>query len=135
MTYQSIVAGAKGLLFFVYKGKEYRLYDSPQGLINIKKMTNELRQFTPIFLSSSVKPDFISIKKNPIIRTKIFKLRNKYYLFAVNLSRDSTNIEVKIKRTPNLITEISSARIINLINTGFMEKINSLGVNIYELTY
>ncbi len=135
MTYQSIVAGAKGLLFFAYSGKEYNLYDSPQGLVNIKKMTNELRQFIPIFLTSSVKPDFITIEKNQTIRTRIFKFQNKYYLFVVNLSRDSTNIEIKIKRTPNLISEISSARAINLINTGFIEKINSLGVNIYELTY
>ena len=135
MTYQSIVSGAKGLLFFTYHGTQFRLYESPQGLKNIKRLTTELNKLSPVFLSPTVKPGFIAKNKNPSIRTKTFKLQNKYYLFIVNLSRKPLKINLKISKKPKSITEVSSSRVIHLKNQKLIDKLDAIGVNIYQMTY
>lgn len=133
MTYQSIVAGSKGLLFFTYSGSQFKLYKSPEGLKNIKKITNELQIVSQIILSDRPKSHTIKYKKKPQIKTRVFKYQQQSYLFVVNIMRESATIDVSIARKTNgTVSVLFEDRDIVMEDNKFTETIEPLGVRIYQ---
>lgn len=133
MVYQSIIAGAKSLLFFTYHGTQYHLYESPEGLRNIKKITTELNRIAPILLSDQVKNDRVKREKNNKLRSRLFRYQQKNYYFVVNLTRKPVVLKATIKKAHNNSLSIfSENRLIKLVNKRFIDKIEALGIRIYQ---
>ena len=136
MTYAAIMNGAKGTLWYTYKGYGQNLpVDDPELWEAQKVLLSELNELAPLFLE----PDFGDIiqlhHKNESIRAIIKESSIGTLLIAVNISKTETyKPELKINKKLNgNISVYNENRSLSVINGILMDEFKPLDVHIYKL--
>jgi hypothetical protein len=100
MTYQSLLAGVKGILFFAYDdGAKNQLRDNPPVWTKLKSLVPEIDRLSPILINGTLtKLD----TKNKELLAGQWEYKNKFYLIIVNTSQTKkilTSIRMPIKKS------------------------------------
>lgn len=135
MVYQSLASGVKGLTFWAYEAGEFKLYKTPAGLKNVKRITGEVQTLSPILLSDELKIAPLLVTKNSAILTRCYVHEKKIYLMAVNLTRTATQIEVSATniKLEGKIKLLFDENELDVLDGKFSEVIEPIGVRIYEI--
>lgn len=136
MAYQSLAAGVKGLTAFAYHAGEFKLYESPEGLKNAKRLTEELRVLAPVLLADAPAKAPLAVDKNDALRWRAFVHGGKRYLLAVNLSRAKTTLSASAAEGEKLPAEakvLSDNRTLAIKDGKLSEELEPQGVRVYEL--
>lgn len=98
MTYQSLLAGVKGVLFFAYDdGGKNQIRDNPLVWNRLKTLVPEIKQLSPILTDGALtKLD----TNNPELVASQWKYKNRFYLIVVNTSQTKA-ISASIKTSIN----------------------------------
>lgn len=100
MTYQSLLAGAKGILFFAYDdGAKNNIRDNPLVWNKLKSLVPEIDRLSPILIDGTLtKLD----TKNKELLAGQWEYKNRFYLIIVNTSQSkkiSTSIRTPIEKS------------------------------------
>ena len=93
MTYQSLLAGVKGIIFFTYEGSEGSIVENPELWNSVKSLVPEIKQLTPILLNGKFKQRETN---DPELLAGQWTYQNKVYLVAINTSSKAHSIDIKI---------------------------------------
>ena len=83
MTYQSIAAGVKGILYYTYIDQQNNIRRSPEVWNAIKGMVPEISKISPIVLGA--KPQYLTTN-NDFIRATVWQYQAHTYLLVTNVS-------------------------------------------------
>lgn len=136
MAYQSLAAGVKGLTAFAYRSSEFNLRDSPEGLKNAKRITDELGQLAPVLLADAPAKAPLAIEKNDALRCRTFVHGGKTYLLAVNLRREKAALGAAAAAGGKLPAEakvLFQDRAVAIKDGKLSEELEPLGVRVYEI--
>ena len=100
MTYQSLLAGVKGILFFAYDdAAKNQVRDNPLVWNKLKSLAPEINRLSPILINGTLtKLD----TKNTELLAGQWEYENRFYLIIVNtsqLKKISTSIRIPIKKS------------------------------------
>jgi hypothetical protein len=132
MTYQSLLAGVKGIIFYTYEGNEGSIVENPELWNSVKSLVPEIKQLTPILLNGKFK----KLETNdPELLAGQWTYQNKVYLVAINTSSKAHPIDLKMPRLsiiakPLFIGRPSGLKVQNGIFRGIIQPTD---VHIYEL--
>ena len=83
MTYQSLLAGVKGIIFYTYDDNESSIVENPELWNSMKSLVPEIKQLTPVLLNGKFK----KLETNhPELLAGQWTYQNKVYLVAINTS-------------------------------------------------
>jgi hypothetical protein len=106
MTYLAIINGAKGVFYYAYggPGSGYYIEKSPQHWANVKSIVAELNNYLPVLTAEASGQIVVdALSGNKAIEYLAKKYQGKYYLFAVNGTRE--NVKVRIRERTRVFTE------------------------------
>jgi hypothetical protein len=135
MAFQAIAAGARGILFFTYKGSAFDLTRTPQGLANIRRVVAELRDLVPMLLSPPPAEPLIRFLSMPGLISRSFLYDGAVWLLLVNSERREMGFSAQL-RTDIMPTEISvpaEGRLLNSLNGRLEETLGPLDVRLYRI--
>lgn len=136
MTYQSLVAGAKGITFFCYNCGEFKLFKSPAGLKNAKRIAGELGTLAPILLSDELKVSPIAVEKADGLLSRTFVHEGRTFLMVVNskpkgpVTMTATAVGGTLPAEAKVLFE---ERSVKTFDGTLTEPIEANGVRVYEL--
>ncbi len=138
ISYLSIAADNQGVLFYAYHSSATYLKQYPRHWADMKKLANELRKRTPIFLAESVAPacKIKCLTKGKGIIQFARKYKNSEYLFIINPGTKAKEFVI----IPN--STVKSLQLLEKNKTYIItahKKINDIirpfGVMSYKITY
>ena len=133
MTYQALLAGVKGIIFYTYDDNESSIMENPELWNSVKSLVPEIKQLTPILLNGKFK----KLETNdPELLAGKWTYQNKVYLVAINTSSSKTlPINLKIPRLPIVAKPLFTGRPSGLkVRNGIVRGIiQPTDVHIYEL--
>jgi len=135
MAFQAIAAGARGLLFFTYKGSAFDLTRSPQGQANIRRVVAEIRDLVPMLLSPPPAEPLIRFLSMPGLVSRSFLHDGAAWLLVVNSERREMGFSAEL-RTGTMPTEISvpaEGRSLNSPNGRLEDLLGPLEVRLYRI--
>ena len=145
MTYLAIVHGAKGIFYYCFGGPglpgsgsdRYFIPNSPQHWSNLKSITRELEQLTPILVSHDEIGDWLDVN-SPDIHFLIKNAQDRRFLFAVNSSNQEITTtfsdfydEVN-QPTSDTLTVLFEDREVFISEGSFSDQFDPYGVHIYS---
>lgn len=135
MTYQAVVAGCRGLCFWVYSSSQFHLEKTERGMKNAKRIAGELRTLTPILLGKRPKAPPLNVTGDKAIQSTFFAQGGKHYLLVVNTSYRPSKVTVAAKggKLPVEVDLVLGDRKIKTDGAEFSESIEPLGVRWYAL--
>ena len=136
MTYIALIRGAKGLLWYTYKGYgQYLPVDYPELWEAHKKLLKEINELSPVFMTKGAGLDIKLTEKKENIIGIFKKSLIGWYIIAANQSTtDSFSPEFIIDPDcSGEITVIGENRSINAKNSRFKDDFHPLDVHIYKL--
>ena len=107
MTYQSLLAGVKGIIFFTYEGSEGSIVENPELWNSVKSLVPEIKQLTPILLNGKFKQRETN---DPELLAGQWTYQNKVYLVAINTSSKAHSIDIKIPRSTITVKPLFTGR-------------------------
>ena len=94
MTYQSLLAGVKGVLFFAYDdGAKNQIRNNPLVWNRLKSLVPEIKQLSPILIGGTLTK---LETNNAELLASQWKYQNRFYIIAVNTSQ-TNKIAASIK--------------------------------------
>jgi hypothetical protein len=85
MTYQSLLAGVKGVLFFAYDdGAKNQIRDNPLVWNRLKSLVPEIKQLSPILIGGTLTK--LETNNEELLASQ-WKYQNHFYVIAVNTSQ------------------------------------------------
>ena len=84
MTYQSLIAGVKGILYFTYYDGYWNFSEHPQLWQQMRLLVPEIKQLSPMLLEGNYQE--INLGEN--ILSGVWTLQNKGFAIVVNTDRD-----------------------------------------------
>jgi len=136
MTYISLIEGAKGILWYTYKGYgQYLPQDDPQLWQAHLKFLKELNQLAPLWLQPGFGESIELQTENDQIRTMIKNSPMGRFILAANKSK-TESCSVDFVLTDNLKDNVSvfgEDRKIGIKNGIFTDHFKPLDVHIYHL--
>ncbi len=136
MTYLSIIEGAKGVLWYTYKGYgQYLPEDDPELWNAQKRILAELNQLAPLILAPGFGKPALMVNENKNIRAIIKEGPSGTYLIAANKSKKDTFVpEFKLGEDFNSRVEVfGENRKAVVINNILKDEFKPLDVHIYRL--
>jgi len=136
MTYSSIISGAKGTLWYTYKGYGQNLpADDPELWEAQKVLLSELNELAPLFLAPGFGKEMETVSKDKSIQAIIKKSIIGTFIIASNNSKTETfNVGLKInKKFDGKITVYNENREVLVENGIIKDKFKPLDVHIYKL--
>jgi len=148
MTYLAIAHGAKGILYYTYKSPgQYDITNSPNypnHWTDLKAITNEMRDLTPVLLSEDLNGEMIieitspanatDNNGDPAIHYLVKENGNQKTLIAVNVL--DRNVEVLFRTEPNLpsaeLNVLFEDRKVALGSDSFNDTFRPYEVHIYQ---
>jgi len=136
MTYLPIIEGAKGVLWYTYKGfGQYLPEDDPILWEAQKKILSELNQLAPLILAPGFGEPALQVKASGNIRAIIKKGPTGTFLIVANKSKtDSFFPEFKIGKIFNREVEVfGENRKVDVLMDILKDEFKPLDVHIYKL--
>ncbi len=137
MTYSSIINGAKGMLWYTFKGFGQNLpVDDPELWEGQKILLSELNELAPLFLESGFGDKIQEITKNESIQAIVKKSTIGIFLIASNISKtEIIQAGFKVNNKFNGKAPVHNENREVLINGGiFKDVFKPLDVHIYKLS-
>jgi len=136
MTYSALIEGAKGVLWYTYKGYgQYLPVDDPKLWDFHKKLLEELNELALLFIEPGYGKNVTTVDSNPSIRTMFKKCFLGSFIIAANTSRTDT-LSPEFKLEPTVAGEISvygESRTLEIENGCFKDQFKPLDIHIYKL--
>jgi len=131
MTYQALVAGAKGIIYYTYYDRSWYLPDHPQLWEGLKSLVPEIKTITPFLLQGSWRKIDINY---PNIFGAIWVLNGQALAIVVNASDQAIDhliisLPISVKNLHSSVPEISE---MNFGQGKLYGKIQPLAVHIYS---
>ncbi len=131
MTYQALVAGAKGIIYWVYKGSKYYVRDYPEQWEADKRMARELNRLAPI-IAHGKEDSSVSMTAGAGARAMFRTCDGRSYAIVVNLGRTTRNIE---------LTAPGAAKLVDIFGAGqavgsdgrFQFLLEPIGVRVFQV--
>jgi hypothetical protein len=136
MTYSSIINGAKGTLWYTYKGYGQNLpVDDPELWEAQKLLLSELNKLAPLFLTPGFGKEIETDSKDKSIQAIIKKSSIGTFIIASNNSKTETfNVELKIEtKFDGKISVYNENRDVFIKNGIIQDAFKPLDVHIYKL--
>jgi hypothetical protein len=134
MTYQALLAGVKGIIFYTYKDDQNSIIENPDLWASLKSLTPEIKQLTPVLLNGKL----TEIKtNNPELLAGQWTYKNKIYLITINTSSiQAYPIALEVSRSTTIAQPLFPGRPAGLIlRDGQMSGvIQPTDVHVYELS-
>ena len=136
MTYITLIEGAKGMLWYTYKGYGHYLpEDAPDLWKAHTGILDELHELAPLFLSPGFGKNITTTDNNPDIRAIIKKGPTGTFLIAANRSKTKT---CKAEFAPGsnwngTVPVYHENRTVKVNNGKFTDAFEPLAVHIYKL--
>jgi hypothetical protein len=86
MTYQALLAGAKGIIYYTYFDDSWRLWEHPDLWNNLKNLVPELNGISPILLDGELR----EIEQGENVSAGIWVIKDQGLAAIVNTSYDKT---------------------------------------------
>lgn len=101
MTYQALMAGVKGIIYYAYRSKEGDLNRNPALWQSLSAMSKEVALLSPVLLDGQRQELSDGAQGRPLVVT--IKGSTATYLLALNNSRkQSQQVQVQLPATPQL---------------------------------
>ena len=130
MTYQSVIAGAKGIIYYTYRDSGWYLKEHPNLWRGIQSLVPEIKQLSPMLLNG----DLTQVETNANnILAGIWINNGEAIVIALNLSSENTTevaIELPGTKTQAMFPEYSSDLILK--NGKLSGSLAPLDVQIYR---
>jgi len=136
MTYSSIINGAKGMLWYTFKGYGQNLpVDDPELWDAQKTLLSELNELAPLFLETGLGDEIQEITKNASIQAIVKKSKIGTFLIASNSSKTETiQAGFKIKNRSGVkISVYNENRKVIVNDKIFIDEFKPLDIHIYQL--
>jgi hypothetical protein len=136
MTYVTLIEGAKGLLWYTYKGYgQYLPVDDPELWQFHIELLREINTLAPLFMEYGLGKSVSLIEKNENIRGSYKSSKIGTFVIAANQSKTDTymtdfQLESKITGQMSVYGE---NRMIPIENGRFRDEFKPLDVHIYKL--
>lgn len=133
MTYQALLAGVKGIIFYTYEDNENSIVENPALWNSVKSLVPEIKQLTPVLLNGKFKK---LQTNNPELLAGQWTYQNKVYFVAINTSSSKVlPINVKTPQPTTIAKPLfygrpSGLKVQNSIVRGLIQPTD---VHIYEL--
>ncbi len=130
MTYQSIIAGAKGILYFEYWQAKRRDKTWPY----LKKIGREIKQLQPVLTAPTVA---INVSATNGIETLLKQFKSDYYLIAINPNpKKITSATIRLNSLRNSDipkTLFENARTVTFADSKIIDSFSGFGVHVYKI--
>lgn len=136
MTFLAVAAGAKGLMYFTYRGSQFRLEGSRNGLQNILRITWQLRRAMPMLLAERrSRVSGLTVSENAQVRTAFFLTAKATRVLLVNVSRSEQIVRISTHHTarPEQIVDFFDDRQLILVGDQIIVTLPPLGVRLLSL--
>ena len=130
MTYQALAAGAKGIIYWVYKGSKYYVRDFPEQWEADKRMARELNRIAPV-IAYGKDSNAVSMTAGVGTRAICKTYNGRGYAIVVNLSRQKRSVELAAPGAAKL-TEIFGAGDLTGDDGRFRFELEPIGVRVFE---
>ena len=129
MTYQSIVAGAKGILYFEYwQAKRDKTWPY------LKRIGQEIKQLQPVLTAPTIA---LNVSATSGIETWVKQFKSDYYLIAINPDPEEiTNATIHLNSLRNIgIPEIlfENARTVTFADNKIIDSFSGYDVHVYKI--
>lgn len=131
MTYQALVAGAKGIIYWVYKGSKYYVRDFPEQWEADKRMAKELNHLAPVIAYGTADPT-VAMTAGAGTRAMFRSYNGRRYAIVVNLGRTKRSVELTSKDAAK-ITDIFGAGDVTASDGRFRFDLEPIGVRVFEV--
>lgn len=134
MTYMALVNGAKGIIYWAYGSSKYYTADYPQHWLDVKKVTGEVHELTPVLLTKTVENRLLT--SNGKIQSMLKKYNGDWYVLAVNSSREGCASTFKltgIVEGANIDVKFEN-RSLSANASGWTDSFKPLEVHVYKLS-
>ena len=136
MTYYPLMKGAKGLLWYTFKGYGQNLpVDDPELWEAQKDLLAEINGLVPLFLEPGFGENIKQVQENGSIKSIIKKSSLGTYVIAVNISKTETfdpTLMIGSKFDGSVIVH-NEDRKVEIINGSLKDKFLPLDVHIYKV--
>lgn len=104
MTYLAIINGAKGVFYYTYECLGYKIKKSKQHWSDLQSIVAELNSYLPVLTAEASDQIVVEdLSGKNAIEYSVKKFKGKYYLFAVNGTRE--NVKARIRGKAGVYTE------------------------------
>jgi hypothetical protein len=136
MTYYPLLNGAKGLLWYTFKGYGQNLpIDDPELWNAHKALLKEITELTPLFLEPGFGKDIKLVEDSKLIKAKIKTSKIGTFVIALNISKTETvkpELIISKKYNGNIVNYSTGEKI--LVKNGILnDELKPLDVHIYKL--
>lgn len=135
MTYQSILAGVKGILFFTYDDSENFIRNDDKLWRQLKSISSEIAKLNPVLINGAFTK---LITEDKELLAGQWKYQNSYYVIVINTSQTktlTTSIKTSIKKGIARPLFSSNPSSMNLSNARLNGSIKPEDVHIYQVVY
>jgi hypothetical protein len=136
MTYYPLMNGAKGMLWYTFKGYgQYLPVDDPELWEAQQVILKELNELAPLYLEAGFGKEIQLTQENENIRAIVKKSSIGTYLITANISKtDEYKVEIKIGKKYNGNASVYSEDRSVVVKDGIIkENFKPLDVHIYKL--
>jgi len=136
MTYHPLMNGAKGLLWYTFKGYGQNLpVDDPELWNTQKTLLSEITELIPLFLEPGFGKEIELVQGSEFIKAKIKKSPIGTFAIAVNISKTETvKAKLKISKKYNGSSSVyNENRNVTIKNGILKDEFKPLDVHIYQL--
>ncbi len=136
MTYSGLIEGAKGLLWYTYKGYgQYLPQDDPQLWKAHVALLKEIHELEPLFMAKGIGQTIQTINQNKNIRAIVKKSKIGTFLIAANQSKNETITAEFMPKglRKKSIKVYGENRQVSAADGKFKDEFKPLDVHIYKL--
>lgn len=138
LTYQAVVAGVRGLLFYAYHcpdtvkdGRHFWLEKCPETMAMLKRVNGELAQLEPVLLAHGGETS--TPKEAPDVRVLQRDCQSKRYVFAVNVGEDEAEFSARLPFAGGHLTTLMGSEPATINGTEMHMRLEAQGVGLYEV--
>jgi len=143
MTYLAIVHGARGVLYYCYRGSQYDIMDSPEHWTGLKRLVGELHELTSVLVSVDSEEKLDMRVTGPLGRTDADEMPPVHYLLkeqgetrtliAVNPADRAVNVTFRGLTAAHLsLNVLFENRTVAARNGMFSDRFAPYAVHIYQ---
>ncbi len=134
MTYLALMDGAKGLLWYTFKGfGQYLPQDDPVLWNAQKQLLKQVTDLAPLFMAKGSGTVIQTVDKNDSIRAVLKSCSLGTFLLAANLSKTTSFVSKFKTKSNGKIKVYYEDREIPLAKNSFSDRFEPLAVHIYKL--
>ncbi len=133
MTYLALTHGAKGIIYWAHTASRYYIRDYPEHWEYMKKLAGELRDLSPVLLTTSLPAPAFEPASAPL--STMMKVHDgSIYVFAVNRDKAPHKIAFRLPKAAQPKGEVLfEKRSISAENGVLTDEFDALEVHVYRL--